>query len=143
MDIYLYLLQYASPSVPFTSGMAMPTSSLTPTSLNNFEQTFIELQSVPTATTSHNPVSRSGFVPPVVSSLSSLSGHHNSDYDSDSSSSNDDYLPTAPKKIRIGDKTTTIMSKYEIENPQRKTHRRHLKDEEVSFKIFFNFRRFG
>jgi fos-like antigen len=119
---------YATPSVPFTSGMAMTTSSLTPTSLNNFEQTFIELQSVPTATTAHNPVPRSGFVPPVVSSAT---GHH-TEYDSDSSSSNDDYLPTAPKKIRIGDKTTTIMSKYEIENPQRKTHRRHLKDEEVS-----------
>lgn len=120
---------YATPA--FSGGMSTNTvSTLTPTTLSNLEQTFIELQSVPSRNHS-NPITQSGFVPPIVhSALPS----DNDAYYSDSCSSNscDDYLPSEPKKIKIGDKTTTIMSKYEIENPQRKTHRRQIREDEIS-----------
>lgn len=115
---------YATPA--FSNGNTGTGSTLTPTTLSNLEQTFIELQSVPSRTLP-NQITQSGFVPPIVhSALQS-----DNDY-SDTSSSCDDYLPSAPKKVKIGDKTTTIMSKYEIENPQRKTHRRQIRDEEIS-----------
>lgn len=106
--------------------MTSSNSTLTPTTLSNLEQTFIELQSVPSRTTQH-PITQSGFVPPIVhSTLQS-----DNDLYSDSSSSCDDYIPSTPKKVKIGDKTTTIMSKYEIENPQRKTHRRQIREDQV------------
>lgn len=126
-----FSLQYATPSTAYSSGMPSSTvSTLTPTTLSNLEQTFIELQSVPSRSTQANPITQSGFVPPIVHSA--LPADTN-DYYSDSSNSNsaDDYLPSAPKKIKIGDKTTTIMSKSEIENPQRKTHRRTIREDEV------------
>ena len=110
---------------------AATTSSLTPTTLSTIEQTFIELQSVPsTSTTVHNPMTQSGFVPPIVNSITAEPDQYYSD-----SSSDADYYP-GPKRLRIGDKTTTIMSQHEIENPQRKTHRRQLKDEEVGVVVF-------
>ena len=80
-----------------------------------------------------NPITQSGFVPPIVHSA--LPADNDSYYSDSSSMSGDDYLPSAPKKIKIGDKTTTIMSKSEIENPQRKTHRRVIREDEVC--IFF------
>lgn len=105
-------------------------STLTPTTLSNLEQTFIELQSVPSRSTSANPITQSGFVPPIVHSA--VPADHESYYsDSSNSTSCDDYLPSQPKKIKIGDKTTTIMSKAEIENPQRKTHRRTIREDDV------------
>lgn len=123
---------YAIPSSAYSSITgSSPINALTPTTLNNLEQTFIELQSVQSnsqPTTTSNHITQSGFIPPVVSSAHSTDNDYS--YMSDSCSSNDSYLPSEPKKIRIGDKTTTIMSKYEIENPQRKTHRRQLRDEE-------------
>lgn len=113
-------------------------STLTPTTLSNLEQTFIELQSVPSRSTQANPITQSGFVPPIVHSAQPSS--HDESYYSDSSNSNsaDDYLPSHPKKIRIGDKTTTIMSKSEIENPQRKTHRRIIREDEVCILLKFD-----
>ncbi|KAL4237690.1 bZIP Maf transcription factor [Mactra antiquata] len=118
--------KYATP--PFSSGISSSaTSTLTPTTLTNMEQTFIELQSVPSRTV-QNPITQSGFVPPIVHSAV----QSDNDIYSDSSNSCDDYLPSAPKKVKIGDKTTTIMSKYEIENPQRKTHRRQVREDEIS-----------
>lgn len=119
---------YAMPAAAYANAIhSGATSTLTPTTLSTIEQTFIELQSVPsTATTVHNPMTQSGFVPPIVNSIAA-----EPDYYSDSTSSDGDYYPV-PKRLRIGDKTTTIMSQHEIENPQRKTHRRQLKDEDVT-----------
>lgn len=119
---------YATPA--FSSGISScSTSTLTPTTLSNLEQTFIELQSVPSRTM-QNPITQSGFVPPIVHSA--LQSENDAYSDSSSNMSADDYLPSAPKKVKIGDKTTTIMSKYEIENPQRKTHRRQIREDEIS-----------
>ncbi|XP_045176668.1 fos-related antigen 1-like isoform X2 [Mercenaria mercenaria] len=123
-----YSCRYATPA--FSSGIsASSTSTLTPTTLSNLEQTFIELQSVPSRTM-QNPITQSGFVPPIVHSA--LQSDNDLYSDSSSNLSADDYLPSAPKKVKIGDKTTTIMSKYEIENPQRKTHRRQIREDEIS-----------
>ncbi|XP_052275835.1 fos-related antigen 2-like isoform X1 [Dreissena polymorpha] len=124
---------YATPTSVYANGLNVSsTTGLTPTTLSNLERTFIELQSVPSRTALPNPISQSGFVPPIVHSNHPSS---NEDYYSDSSSnscSNDDYIPSQPKKIKIGDKTTTIMSKSEIENPLRKTHRRQIREDEIS-----------
>ena len=122
----LSLFQYAMPAAAYANAIhSGATSSLTPTTLSTIEQTFIELQSVPsTATTVHNPMTQSGFVPPIVNSIAAENQYYSD------SSSDGDYYPV-PKRLRIGDKTTTIMSQHEIENPQRKTHRRQLKDEDV------------
>ena len=131
-QFYLFYLQYATPA--FSSGISScSTSTLTPTTLSNLEQTFIELQSVPSRTM-QNPITQSGFVPPIVHSA--LQSENDAYSDSSSNMSADDYLPSAPKKVKIGDKTTTIMSKYEIENPQRKTHRRQIREDEVSLRHF-------
>lgn len=125
-DVFFFF-QYATPA--FSSGIsASSTATLTPTTLSTLEQTFIELQSVPSRTV-QNPITQSGFVPPIVHSAMQSD---NDIYSDSSSNGGDDYLPSAPKKVKIGDKTTTIMSKYEIENPQRKTHRRQIRDEEVN-----------
>ena len=123
--------QYAMPAAAYANALSSATtSSLTPTTLSTIEQTFIELQSVPsTSTTVHNPMTQSGFVPPIVNSISAEPDHYYSD-----SSSDAEYY-SSPKRLRIGDKTTTIMSQMDIENPQRKTHRRQLKDEDVSIKL--------
>ncbi|WAR18498.1 FOSX-like protein [Mya arenaria] len=128
---------YATPTSVYGNGNGLSTTNtLTPTTLSNLEQTFIELQSVPPRTSQPSSLTQSGFVPPIVHSALpvrySPSVHDDYYSDSGSSNSNDDYLPSQPKKIKIGDKTTTIMSKQEIENPLRKTHRRQIRDEEIS-----------
>ncbi|XP_048732248.1 fos-related antigen 1-like isoform X2 [Ostrea edulis] len=58
-------------SIPasYVSGITSQATSsgLTPTTLSNLEQTFIELQSVPTNLSSgQDPLTQSGFVPPIV-----------------------------------------------------------------------------
>jgi len=54
------------PATAFVSSITS-TPSLTPTSLANLEQTFIELQSVPVnASSGQDPLTQSGFVPPII-----------------------------------------------------------------------------
>ena len=114
------------PAAAYANSIHSGSTGLTPTTLSSIEQTFIELQSIPsTAATTHNPMTQSGFVPPIVNSIASAPESY---YSSDSSSDTDYHQP---KRLRIGDKTTTIMSQSEIENPARKTHRRQLRDDDV------------
>ncbi|KAL5007982.1 hypothetical protein ScPMuIL_013563 [Solemya velum] len=91
----------ATYSVPaFISGVATGTTpTLTPTTLANIEQTFIELQSVPVSTANgQNPLTQSGFVPPIVAP-----GSGSDRYDcSGDSSSDSDYAPDI-KRSRLGD----------------------------------------
>ena len=124
------------PAAAYANAIHSGATGLTPTTLSSIEQTFIELQSIPsTASTTHNPMTQSGFVPPIVNSIASAPESY---YSSDSSSESD-YYP-GPKRLRIGDKTTTIMSQSEIENPARKTHRRQLRDDDVRVRFDFFFR---
>jgi len=113
--------QYPTSSMPsFVSEAQTPTSNLlTPSTLTSIEQTFIELQSVPSTgpvvTSSH--VTQSGFVPPIVSAQSYSSPHNDmvikreypAEYYSDESSQDPDWAPEEPsmKRMRTGDVTST------------------------------------
>lgn len=109
----------------FISGVATGTTpTLTPTTLASIEQTFIELQSVPVNTASgQNPLTQSGFVPPVVAP-----GSGSDRYDcSDDSSCDSEWAPDA-KKLRLGDTAPPSNS------PGRKSRRGN---ERVGFNFYF------
>ncbi|KAL3874632.1 hypothetical protein ACJMK2_037618 [Sinanodonta woodiana] len=129
-NMWNYSCRYAVPPSTYMSGLATgTTSSLTPTTLSNIEQTFIELQSVP-VTTMHNLATQSGFVPPVVDINSA-----DSDYDGYSDSSSDPDWSPADKKFRTSDGSSSSNA-YDLNdpsllNPARKTHRR-ARDEKLA-----------
>jgi len=97
------------PAVPnFASSVAsLTTPTLTPTTLANIEQTFIELQSVPAVTTTvaqpQDLTRQSGFVPPIVAPIK----QEDYDYQYDSSSLDDDdsndWLPPSAKRVKTTD----------------------------------------
>lgn len=88
-------------SIPasYVSGITSQSNGLTPTTLANLEQTFIELQSVPTNLSSgQDPLTQSGFVPPIVDPAGSDRSSDRYDY---SDMSDADWPPT--KRGRGGD----------------------------------------
>ncbi|GAB1604549.1 fos-related antigen 2-like isoform X2 [Argonauta hians] len=67
--------QYSLPG--FVCGVTTATTpTLTPTTLVNLEQAFIELQSVPVSSASQDPLTQSGFVPPIVDPAGVSSNDH-------------------------------------------------------------------
>ncbi|XP_022334540.1 uncharacterized protein LOC111131350 [Crassostrea virginica] len=92
-------------SIPasYVSGITSQAAStgLTPTTLANLEQTFIELQSVPTNLSSgQDPLTQSGFVPPIVDPAGSDRSSDRYDY---SDMSDADWPPTGVKRGRGAD----------------------------------------
>lgn len=95
-------LQYSIPA-SYVSGITSQAAStgLTPTTLANLEQTFIELQSVPTNLSSgQDPLTQSGFVPPIVDPAGSDRSSDRYDY---SDMSDADWPPTGVKRGRGAD----------------------------------------
>lgn len=69
------LQQYSIPG--FVCGVTTATTpTLTPTTLVNLEQAFIELQSVPVSSANQDPLTQSGFVPPIVDPVGVSSNEH-------------------------------------------------------------------
>lgn len=98
MNFIFYFFQYSIPA-SYVSGITSQSNGLTPTTLANLEQTFIELQSVPTNLSSgQDPLTQSGFVPPIVDSAGSDRSSDRYDY---SDMSDADWPPT--KRGRGGD----------------------------------------
>lgn len=98
MNFIFYLFQYSIPA-SYVSGITSQSNGLTPTTLANLEQTFIELQSVPTNLSSgQDPLTQSGFVPPIVDPAGSDRSSDRYDY---SDMSDADWPPT--KRGRGGD----------------------------------------
>jgi len=103
---------YENAATPTTISVAT-TPLLTPTTLANLEQTFVELSSVPSQASQSNIVElhpsnqvthgiarqiQSGFVPPIV---------HQAEYSDDSSNDQDWYTPPA-KRVRGNDQTYSV-----------------------------------
>lgn len=98
MNFIFYFFQYSIPA-SYVSGITSQSNGLTPTTLANLEQTFIELQSVPTNLSSgQDPLTQSGFVPPIVDPAGSDRSSDRYDY---SDMSDADWPPT--KRGRGGD----------------------------------------
>lgn len=127
---YFWFLFQFVPNFLVSSGTGL-TPTLTPTTLANLESSFIELQSG-----GRDPVTQSGFVPPVVDTANSAD-HSQDSYDQ--SSSDAEWEPKS-KMARYGEgikgidyivtSTGTINA-----TPQRKYTRRN-KDEKVSVSLF-------
>ncbi|CAI9734803.1 transcription factor kayak-like isoform X2 [Octopus vulgaris] len=67
--------QYSIPG--FVCGVTTATTpTLTPTTFVNLEQAFIELQSVPVSSANQDPLTQSGFVPPIVEPVGVSSNEH-------------------------------------------------------------------
>lgn len=112
-----------SGAVPFSTSTApmVSTPLLTPTTLASLEQTFIELQSVPSGTTTAQNLSRqSGFVPPAVDQATSDYG----DYDDDS-----DWLPTEAKRPRTAHTSVIVQASS---TTGRRTGPRRSRDEKLN-----------
>ena len=82
------------------------TTLLTPSTLHSIEQTFIELQNVPSTTTSQ--VTESGFVPPIVSSQTYtppqnmvIKTEYSDIYSDDSSRDDPEWMPSEPSPKRM------------------------------------------
>ncbi|XP_063426734.1 fos-related antigen 1-like isoform X1 [Mytilus trossulus] len=117
---------YVVPSVSYgVTSASTPTSLLTPSTLSNLEQTFIELQSVP-VNSGQNPLTQSGFLPPVVD----LHDRSNDGYDY-GDSSDSDWTPS--KKSRVSESGDShVTTSYMISSgPGRKGGRRR-NDENLS-----------
>lgn len=93
--VYLYhLFQYSLPG--YLSGVTTATTpTLTPTTLASIERTFIELQSVPVSSASQDPLTQSGFVPPIVDPVSQE--HSRDGYDYSDSNSDQEWISSAKR----------------------------------------------
>lgn len=113
-------------SIPSSYASAIPSSlttstGLTPTTLANLEHSFIELQSVPGHLSSgQDPLTQSGFVPPIVDPTGSDRSSDRCDY---SDLSDADWAPGSKRRADGTDQ-------YDSPTPVRK--RRNLKDEKIS-----------
>lgn len=98
------LTPYSGAGPSFVSSAPTGTTPiLTPTTLANLEQSFIELQSVPVTTAAQDLSRQSGFVPPVINPIGSLSAAPEmvQDFGADSySDSDDDYEPPSSKRAK-------------------------------------------
>lgn len=120
---------YAMPSISYgITSASTPTSLLTPSTLSNLEQTFIELQSVPVNGNGQNPLTQSGFVPPVVDLHNDRS---NDGYDY-GDSSDSDWTPSNKKsRVTEGGDSHGTSSYLMSSTPGRKGGRRR-NDENLS-----------
>lgn len=122
--------RYSSPfqstwAPAFTCGSVatVTTPTLTPTTIANLEQTFIDLQTVPVSASQHV---QSGFVPPVIEPVSSSTydKYEDSLVDSDDS----DWMPQA-KRSRRSNGNSLDYSALARKYPSKR--RRDLKGEKV------------
>ena len=126
------------------------TPTLTPTTLANIEQTFIELQSVPTVrTASQDLQTQSGFVPPIVDPMPS-SRSQDYDYDNydlshdDSESMDSDWTPSDPKKSRGSpNKSYGTSLTTEKATPSKKGGRRGMNTSQVRTQNHFHLSYLG
>ncbi|XP_046375556.1 fos-related antigen 1-like isoform X2 [Haliotis cracherodii] len=80
----------------YLSGVTTATTpTLTPTTLASIERTFIELQSVPVSSASQDPLTQSGFVPPIVDPVSQE--HSRDGYDYSDSNSDQEWISSAKR----------------------------------------------
>ncbi|XP_067682320.1 fos-related antigen 1-like isoform X1 [Haliotis asinina] len=80
----------------YLSGVTTATTpTLTPTTLASIERTFIELQSVPVSSASQDPLTQSGFVPPIVDPVSQE--HSRDGFDYSDSNSDQEWLTSAKR----------------------------------------------
>lgn len=124
-----FIFQYSVPATAFVSGLHS-TPTLTPTTLANLEQTFIELQAVPAgvnSSTGQDPNTQSGFVPPIVDPVIS-SERSNNRYEY-TDVGDPDWVPGA-KRARTDRQNGTTTMQVSSSTPVRK--RRSLKDEKVN-----------
>jgi len=78
------------------------TPILTPTTLSNLEQSFIELQSVPVTTAAQDLSRQSGFVPPVINPVTTAPEMVQDYADSFSDQSDEDWEPPSSKRAKVG-----------------------------------------
>lgn len=102
MNMHYFHPQYTLPA--YASGVTTGTTpTLTPTTLANIEQTFIELQSVPVNSGGHDSLTQSGFVPPIVDPISGSDQTPGGTPDHyDYSDSDQEWMATATKTARQG-----------------------------------------
>ncbi|XP_041353091.1 fos-related antigen 1-like isoform X2 [Gigantopelta aegis] len=119
---------YSLPS--YLSGVSTGTTpTLTPTTLASIEQTFIELQSVPVSSASHDPRTQSGFVPPIVDPVSREQSCDGYDY-SDSSQSDAEWS-SGSKRVRLDANGSYLVSSDQPRRKRRAIDEKDLSEEEL------------
>ncbi|XP_014670401.1 PREDICTED: fos-related antigen 1-like [Priapulus caudatus] len=132
-------LSHDASTIPLVCGVTtVTTPTLTPTTVANIEQTFLELTSVPVTTTAQHAANQAGFVPPIYDNTTS------SDMSRESFHSVEDdaiYWQHAPAQLGIPDimigrpadvSTISTMGTIPMPAVSRKTGGRRIKQENLT-----------